>query len=60
VQTEKEDLVEVHATKISEAIQGFHTQIVDLEAHVTPNTPPEERETRKKTMTTSMENIKDL
>jgi len=46
--------------KISEAIQGFRAWIVDLEAHVTPSTPPEERETRKQKMTTMVENLKNL
>jgi hypothetical protein len=37
-----------------------NTQIVDLEAHMTPSTPPKERETREKTMTTMVESIKTL
>jgi hypothetical protein len=39
--------VEDQVTKISEAIQGFHTCIVDLEAHMIPSTPPEETKVRK-------------
>jgi hypothetical protein len=50
--------LEEQVTKINEAIQGFHVNIVDLEAHTTPSTPPEEREKREKTTMTTVENIK--
>jgi hypothetical protein len=49
--------LEEKVTKISEAIQGFHTKIVDLEAHTTPSTPPEEREQWEKTTMTTMERL---
>jgi hypothetical protein len=52
--------VEDQVTKISESIQGFLACIVDLEACITPSTPPEERETRKQTVTTMVDNIKTL
>jgi hypothetical protein len=52
--------VEEKVTNISESIQGFHACIMDMESHVTPSMPSEERETRKKILTTSIENIKKL
>lgn len=59
-QTEKEAPVEDQITKISESIQGFRARIVDLEMRVTPSTPPEERETRKQIVTTTMDSLKTL
>jgi hypothetical protein len=52
--------VEDQVTNISESIQGFHTCIFHLEACVTPSTPAEEREMRKKNVTTKVDNIKNL
>jgi hypothetical protein len=52
--------VEVHVTKISEAIHGFHTCIVDIEALLTPNMPLEEREMRKKSATKIVDSVKKL
>jgi predicted nucleic acid-binding Zn-ribbon protein len=52
--------LEEQVSKISEAIQGFHTKIVDLEACTMPSTPLEEREKREKTTTTIVESIKSL
>jgi hypothetical protein len=49
--------IEEKVSNISESIQGFHANIVDLEACTTPGTPPKERE---KTSTTTVENIKSL
>jgi hypothetical protein len=51
VDTPLEDKV----TKISKSIQGFHTNIVYLEALSMRSTPPEEREKLKKTTMTTME-----
>jgi DNA repair exonuclease SbcCD ATPase subunit len=55
-----EALVEEKVTNISEAIQGFHACIVDLEACVTPSTPLEEREKREQRLTTIVESINNL
>jgi len=52
--------LEEQVTNISEAIMGFHMNIVDLEAHTTLSTPPEEREQRKHTTIMTMESIKTL
>ena len=46
--------------KISEVIQGFHTNILDLEVRTTPSTPPKEREKKEKTIAMTLENIKSL
>jgi hypothetical protein len=57
---EEDAPLEEHVTKISESIQGFHTNITDLEVRQIPSTPPEEREKREKKMTTTIENIKSM
>jgi hypothetical protein len=49
--------LEEQVTKISEAIQGFYTKIIDLEACQTPITSLEERDKREKMKTTTVENI---
>jgi hypothetical protein len=46
--------------KISKAIQGFHTNITDLEARQTPRTPLEEREKRGNMEKTTIQNIKSI
>jgi hypothetical protein len=52
--------LEEKVMKISEAIQGFCVNIVDLEVCTTPSTPPEEREKREKTIAMTVESIKSL
>jgi hypothetical protein len=52
--------LEEKVMKISESIQGFHMNIVDLEACTTPSTPLEEREKREKTSLMTVESIKSL
>jgi hypothetical protein len=52
--------LEEQVTKITEAIQGFHAKIIDLEAHQTLSTPPEERDQREKTVVTTVESIKSM
>jgi hypothetical protein len=52
--------LEEKVMKISEAIQAFHLNIVDLEARTTPSTPPKEREKREKTTAMTVESIKIL
>jgi hypothetical protein len=49
-----------HVTKLSESIQGFQTNITNLEAQQIPRTPPEERKQREKITTTSIENVKSM
>jgi len=41
---EENSPLEEQVTNINEAIQGFHVNIFDLEAHTTPSNPLEERE----------------
>ena len=60
VQVEEDTPLEDKVTTISEAIQGSHTKIVDLEARAMPSTPQEEKEQREKTVRTKMENIMSL
>jgi hypothetical protein len=55
-QTEMEAPVEEQVTKISEAIQGFHTRIVDLEAHDSEYST--KRKGEKNMVTTVVERIK--
>jgi predicted nucleic acid-binding Zn-ribbon protein len=45
--TKMEASIEEQVTNTSKSIQGFHARIVNLEAHMTPNTPLEEREKRE-------------
>jgi hypothetical protein len=52
--------IEEKVSKIGEAIQGFCSKIIELEAHAIPGTPPEEREKREKMVNTTVENIKSL
>jgi hypothetical protein len=47
-------------TNISEVVQGFHTNIVDLESCTSPSTPCEERKKRENTNTTIVESINSL
>jgi hypothetical protein len=44
VPMEVDTLLDEKVTKISEAIEGFHAKMFDLEAHTMPSTPPKERE----------------
>jgi hypothetical protein len=60
VSMEVDTPLEEQVTKISEAIQGFHMKIIDLEACQTPSTPPEEREKREKTIVMTVESIKSM
>jgi predicted nucleic acid-binding Zn-ribbon protein len=52
--------LEEQVLKISEAIQGFRTKIVDLETRMKPSTPLEERDQREKIVSTTVESINTL
>jgi hypothetical protein len=60
VSTEVEDSLQEHVMMISEVIQGFHVNIIDLEACQTPSTLLKEREKIEKTVVTTVESIKRM
>jgi hypothetical protein len=52
--------LEEKVMKINKVIQVLYMKIVDLEAHTTPSTSPEEKDKREKTTMTTMDIIKSL
>ena len=52
--------IEEKVSNIDEFIQGFHLNMIELEAHAIPCTAPEEREKKEKMVNTTTKNIKSL
>jgi len=55
-----EATLEEQVSKIKEVIKGFSTRIKDLDSHITPRTPPKEKEHKERTSMTLVEIIKSL
>jgi hypothetical protein len=60
VPMEVETLIEQQVSNIDKVIQGFRSNIIELESCAIPGTPPEEIDQRENMVNTSVENIKIL